>query len=564
MVVPYPTPKTNLGLRNYKFMTYPARVLYYAVGLYLIKLSQDFIQGYCNQHKHIASYYGGKLLFNNNSGTLPKKLKYDSIWYKPHYQEFKKRIQRELDGNLDNRIIIHIDIQNYYDELSIQRLLGLLKTNIKPTIQRQLNYDEITQDQIKYFIEYLQNGKRGIPQTDNDIVSAYIGHLFLVFGDLLIDEELNKFSEIIQSHAIIRFMDDMYISITFKNDVSNLIREIKINDLASRIADCLYEKLELRLNTKTRLFWLNNPEDIEDLHKNLKKVSPDYETSDDSSSGIPSQKVDRIFDQLETLKNSSLDPTFRYRRDIDEEILKEVYTESVRQLLDKPENKIRMASIFTNFNFDLVMAQPKEIVIILLQDKVASEMFEKFLLAKGNFGSRDVHLILTYLCQTDFKSLKLINVLKKNHFMCPIIDVFLEEEISSAHPGYYDLIFDQVSKISEMPNVIEQIRLRIKAERRDDFSVALNHLVNEIHAICYELDSDNKNKNNSYQANETGAFLLSKNVPHATCIKIRNLFDRRNKNTISHADPVGWSVSEDEYYQYHKHVGICLNHVLEI
>ncbi|MFQ5641955.1 MAG: AbiA family abortive infection protein, partial [bacterium] len=232
------------------------------------------------------------------------------------------------------------------------------------------------------------------------------------------------------------------------------------------------------------------------------------------------------------------------------------------QLLDKPENKERLRLVFTDFNFNLVMAQPKEIVILLLQDKVASETFEMFLLEKAHLGSRDVNLVLAYLCQTDFKSDDLINVLKKNHFMRPIIEVFLSGKIPSQQPGYYDLSEKQVLKISDIPNVIEQIRLRIKAERRDDFSVALNHLLNEIHAICYQFDSMNKIKNNNYQEKETGKFLLSNKVPHKTRIKIRNLFDRRNKNTISHADPVGWSVSKDEYYVYHKHVGICLNHVL--
>lgn len=35
---PYVVPKAGLGLRNYNFFTYPMRVLYNAVGLYMLKL----------------------------------------------------------------------------------------------------------------------------------------------------------------------------------------------------------------------------------------------------------------------------------------------------------------------------------------------------------------------------------------------------------------------------------------------------------------------------------------------------------------------------------------------
>ena len=43
-VIPYVTPKSGgFGLRNYKFLSYPMRVLYYAAGLYLLRLSQEFV-----------------------------------------------------------------------------------------------------------------------------------------------------------------------------------------------------------------------------------------------------------------------------------------------------------------------------------------------------------------------------------------------------------------------------------------------------------------------------------------------------------------------------------------
>jgi AbiA family abortive infection protein len=560
-ILPYPIPKSNLGLRNYTFFTYPMRVIYYSVGLYLLQLSQEFIQQYHKTHKHIISDYGGWLYFDDKTHNLI--LKYDSIWYKRHYKRFRNRVRREVKDNLDEKIVIHLDIQNYYDEVSLPILLKLLTEYIKPSIQRELRFDAITKGQIASFFNFMAKGDLGIPQSDNDIVSSFIGYLYLVFGDLFLDQELLKDCNTVENYAIIRYMDDIYISVTFYKHVGHAQREIYINSLASRIADCLYNRLGLRLNTKTKLFWLNNEKDIEELLDNLKKVSPSYEgeVADDENTDPPDEKVKRIFRQLENLKKSSLDPTFKQRRELDSEILKEVYTPSVNQLLNAPHNKARIKRVFSNFNFDLIIAQPREILIILLIDPDAKKQFRKFLLSKRYLTSRDIHLIITYLCQTNFKSSKLIRQLVCSNQMQDIMRIYGEGEISSQEPGYFNLSDIQVLRLSTMHNVIEQIKLRVLSERRLDYSVALNHLLNEIHAICLTLDQRNIPEK-QYDATKTVQFLVSSNVPHETCLKIRNLFDRRNKNPVSHADPIAWPVGKDEYLDYHNHVGVCLKYVL--
>ena len=106
----------------------------------------------------------------------------------------------------------------------------------------------------------------------------------------------------------------------------------------------------------------------------------------------------------------------------------------------------------------------------------------------------------------------------------------------------------------------EQIRLRVLCEQKEEYSVALNHLLNEIHAICYVLDKEVEG-GKKYEADEVAMFLGDQNVPHETHAHIRNLFDRRNKNPISHADPIAWAVTKDEYMNYRSHVGDCLKHL---
>lgn len=554
----YPIPKSNLGLRNYKFFTYPMKLLYYSIALYLLHLSQELVREYYSTHKHIKAEYGGRLLFDSNADLI---LKYESIWYKPHYKCFRNSVRKEVKDDLPHKIVIHIDIQNYYDELSIPKLLKFLSENVKPSIQKELRFDPISQAQIAAFFEFMANGKLGIPQSDNDITSSYLGYLYLVFGDLILDQEIRKNNSPLGSHKIIRYMDDMYISLTFKENTNHSEKETYINSLSARIADCLYDRLGLRLNTKTRLFWLNKSEDMEEFLRNLKKVSPGYEIPDDDKGEKPQEKVERILKQLERLKKAPLDPSFDLHRDLEVEVLKEVYEKNVAQLLQKAENKARIKALFINFNFDLVIAQPREILIVLLQDEGAHKAFLQFLLTKRNLTSREVHLIVTYLCQTKFKSRKLIKFLQKSRHMSLIMKIYRKNDIASHKPDYYQLSDQQVIKLGKMYNVIEQIRLRVLAERQYQHSIALNHLLNEVHAICFQLDNrpiDEKD----YKANQAVELLISNNVPHDTCIKIRNLFDRRNKNPVSHADPIAWPVSEDEYNDYHHHVGICLSYLL--
>ena len=112
-----------------------------------------------------------------------------------------------------------------------------------------------------------------------------------------------------------------------------------------------------------------------------------------------------------------------------------------------------------------------------------------------------------------------------------------------------------------MGNVIEQIRLRRFAERKQQHSVALNHLLNEIQAICFYLDK-RPIVEKKYKAPKVLEFLNEMKVPYIISNEIKNLFDRRNKNLVSHADSIAWLVSQAEYEDYHKAVGKCLKYIL--
>ncbi len=113
--------------------------------------------------------------------------------------------------------------------------------------------------------------------------------------------------------------------------------------------------------------------------------------------------------------------------------------------------------------------------------------------------------------------------------------------------------------------MIDQIRLRRSAENSGSFSVALNHLLNEIHAICWKIETNEEKSISEYNQKKVNDFLISRNVPSDICTDIRNLFDRRNNNGVSHPrfEPgSAWNVTKVEYEKYHEAVKKALAYIL--
>ena len=574
-IVPYTIPKSNLGLRRYKFMTCPMRVLYNAVGIYLIELSKDYLQENYSTHDRIRAGYGGNLQFNEKGHIIkrPKPIP-EPIYHVPHYENFCKEVEKEKDENTERKVVIRLDIQNFFDELSIPKLLDLLETRVNYSVKKKLYFGEKTYGQLVSFFDFVACGTSGIPQSDNNIISDFIGYLFLAFGDSYLDDELCRSNESIQDHAIIRYVDDIYISITFKEQDSDL-RPL-FNPLAARISDCLHEKLGLRLNPKTKIFRLKEKSDRDALTKNLKMISRDDDV-EDKTTVKPAVKIEHIFEQLEKLKRFPIAPYFREHfepRSVQEQFneenfmegLKGVFDENVQRMLVRPKynymDRLREYFLSSNgFDFELVNAYSKPIIVLISKCSDVSEQFQKFLRQKKPLTSRDICLTLQYLCQTEFAPSKLPQLLKQDPAMKRIMDIFKRKGLPSRPLGYYELTKAQTLKIAK-PHVIEQIRLRVLCEQKEEYSVALSHLFNEFHASCQLLDKNAPCSLRDYKKKNVGEFLRERKVPSETHDQVLQLFVRRHKNTVSHADPSASPVKKNEYEEFRCHVGKCLKHLL--
>lgn len=556
--LPYIVPKPGLDFRGYMFLSYPMRLVYYSVGIYLIKLTQEFVDNYALRNDCFRSFYGGHLRFDND-GLVVNKV---NTQYYSFYKSFRKVVRGAVRTGYKNKIIMRLDIARYFDEVVVSKLMDLIAKSVKDSMQAKLHFDDVTRCEIVSFLKFLMGGKDGIPQSDNCIVSDFIGYLYLVFGDMAVDEVVRNERSIVESHMIVRYVDDFYISLDFCEGASQQERELAVERIVSKVADRFYLELGLRFNKKSEMFWLNQDEDRERILKDIKKASPEYYVKDEEDDESPQNKLNNILDELLKLKSSPLPPSLSRNEGVQSEIFKDVFDLRVQQLMNQSDYKRRINEMFVSFNFDLVKVQPIEIMVIVQSDDGAFAAFKKFLMEKKDLTARDANLLLIYLCQCGFADSEVLDKICEYSPMMALIGAYKRASIKVDRPGYYSLTDDKCEKIAGMPHVVEQVRKRIVSERDGDYAVALNHLLNEVHGICRDQDEPNSK---DYDVNKTVKYCEKKGVPVETCMSIRNLFDLRNNNGISHPgnqQQVLVAVSKTKYYQYKDQVGKGLDYIL--
>ena len=78
------------------------------------------------------------------------------------------------------------------------------------------------------------------------------------------------------------------------------------------------------------------------------------------------------------------------------------------------------------------------IIILILACDDVRKRFETFLLSKEDLTSRDIYLILSYLCQIQFDQAELLELLKRSPQMKEVMDIFDDSEPPTLI-GYFGL-----------------------------------------------------------------------------------------------------------------------------
>jgi AbiA family abortive infection protein len=553
----YTIPKPGIGLRRFCFFSYPMQQLMYAFGLYLLRISQQFLLN--RKSGKIKSFYGGDMKFNEATKELV--LNKNTTLYYAHYRKFKKELIKETTKP-ENKIVLLLDVQNYFDNISISRLLNLLEQNVKPSQLKIYNFDSSTKEQIEFYYRFLSDGIDNIPQSDNNIISSFISHLYLTFGDFIIEDsirELNTEYKIVSNYKIIRYVDDTYISIDFKEDATEDTRDGFVYQLLNKIADEFYKQLNLRFNGKAKLFRISIEADKEGLLEVIKKVSEDYPEPEEEKEIAVAEKANGLLELIGTIKTKDVSQVYENLSRRESEILKYVYDESVLGLLIAAANIARLEAEFQDFNFDLLRVDPRPLIILIALCPIAKDRLENYLLIKKKLTTFDRGLLIVFLCQSSFSNKLLFEKLQANEQLKPIFEFMkFKKVVDNKNTGYYEVDISRMSLLTKQISFIEQIRQRVYAERQGHYSISLNHLLNEVHLACCILEGKDIK---TYKEHDVNRFLSLKGCDNSTTAKISNLFDRRNNNPVSHPGSdsrVAWAVEKTEYNNYKTYVAKTL------
>jgi AbiA family abortive infection protein len=553
----YALPKNIYGIRNYSFISYSLNLVHNSIGLYLLKISDDFIYNYYKKIETIDSYYGGNIRYQNDSISFTK----NNIYYRNEYKSFRKILTKNTKDKEDY-IVIRLDIQNYFDNLPIEKLLQFLQESIKPNDKLEHNYDENTIKEIETFYKFLMDNKKGIPQIDNCIVSSFIGYLYLCFLDLKIDSLMKSLNY--RDYKIIRYLDDIYIPFKPK-DISTNSQPIKeAVEILGKIKDIAFYDFQLHINNKTKIYNLGNVDEKEAFFKDTKNESViefldvpiDYGDEMDKEDK-PEETIEKIIEELENIKNGGVNLEINHS-EINQYILHKIFDKPVSNMLNKTEYKTRLENIFNDFNYDLLSVSPLVLTILVMKSESTKENYIHYLLSKDVSTSNARLLVIEALRQNNFAHQELFNKLYEDKHFLDVLTLY-KSDLEYKNPGYFNLTITYIYELlNDNPSIIKQMELRVLNEIRGDFSVALNHLVNEFQSICYSLDSK---AGRNYNANLIEVFLKNRHIEHSICLKLRNMFDRRNNNLVSHSGDEriqGSAVTRSEYENYKNAVSLCL------
>lgn len=566
----FPKPKSYFKVRNNKFPSYVLLGVHNMIGLYLLKVAENYIENFNNKNPNIHSFYGGNLKFQDNDLILNS----DRIFYSSHYKKFRSLLENEKKN--EKNIIIRIDIENYFNSISVKKLLNKIPEYVTKEKILINKFNLETRKTIEFFYKFISSKEEGIPIMENGIISNFLGNLYLMFAEIeILDVIKEKYSTYLESYKIIRYVDDIFFSLEFKEPITKEKKGLYSLKILSDISDLLYQDYDLKLNDKTKVFDLSCGLERSFFEREINTSSVDERIDTDEDTTLkPQDKLDNIFNELSKMnsKESKIDLFINPLKNIDNidlEIFRDIYDIKVGQIIKKADNQTRLKLIFDNMNFKLLKTSPKPMVALLLflADKSNYDKVITSLLEKDFLNSTDINLILELLCQTNFEDAKLVKKLEENNYLCKIIQKFKKNDIDEIK-GYSNLELNKLNEISPFSELISvelifQIIQREYSEKKEEFSLALNHLVNEIQLLCFKLD-ESKTDFKKYLATDVSEF-LSSHISNKNNYAITNMFSVRNNNQISHGvnnKVFMKEIEKTEYLEYKKVVQNCIQKIL--
>lgn len=539
--------KSFYGIRECKFLSYPMLAIHNLIGIYLFRLVDNFIQEYTNNN--IFSYFGGNFKIQENNFFYSDY----NLYYYNYYKKFIKKLHEELkSNNISEKIFFKLDIENYYNNISIISLLDQIDLNIKPSIKLEYNFNQTTKDTIFNFFKYIMSDKEGMPAIEQSPLNNFLGYLYLCFAELKIYDNLKeKYKDIFKNIKFFRYVDDLYISMEFIDDNYPSNKKIPlILEILSFIRELLYFNFNLKINNKTKWFDLSNTNQLEELKKELKDTSLNQGGFSENELSPPDKykKITQIIKAIkESISNSEVFKTINERCDF--QLLNEIYDRNFQNYLNKKENKFEMMELLKNIDLNIISFNPKAFVALLYKNSQEANItnLKNKIISLEEISLRHTEIILEILSQENYQnSEKLLIQISKNILFKEFITIYNRDyNKKDTQKMYSDLtVYNKYTLIS-------QIIMRKFAIQKKNYALALNHLVNEFQLFCFYIDNNGKSYK-EYRLPDIKK-ILNTFLSNEDIIKITNIFDIRNINQISHSvseKNLITSLDKEKYFSY--------------
>lgn len=461
--------------------------------------------------------------------------------YKQDYDSFFKSINEHIDGC---QFFIKTDLSNFFSSINVNTLIDRIdiicnKNSVRFTQAHMATYREIL----------LYCGKGRFPLVENSIASSYLSTVvYLDEIDKWLAEFIEAYISCFENFKMIRYVDDLYILIS--SDKSEAEIHYAYNQIRNEYSSILNE-FGLALNTRKCCIKPAGEINAE-LKKSLydERIFGETHRIEELFSGSLTKFLEALYD---VTSNDSLD-TDRYNTLIEECFndttieftASEIYNYYVYENKEEVKSDSVIAQIIELINRDVsfISFDPKRLSVLII--KTGSPSAIKALLNQlfkrhraGLWNSYDTTIAVSYLIQSGFKHIDLIDVLGQhsqsldNYYNYFCRTSFLNRLKNRRLNSYCSIVG------SDWKTVFLYFMYLVECERHNSlaqFAFYKNFFdrftANMAFCSNYEKGVKKPNYKRFYRETELKKFYDS--IPGAFAV-IENAHNIRNANPLSHA-----------------------------
>jgi len=546
---PYSVPKGDGGVRQFHFLEVSLWILYYALGFYLLDLTQA-IRIELNKVKENASiytYYGANIRLDNPNSS--------QIHYQEDYQEFTKNIRRIVRRQVQTHKVafLHLDIQEFFRSIDHSRLMQVLADQALPASRLRLHYDEHTRLTIREIFFLIMRRSEGLPISQQNIVSNLLSHLFLYPLDCCVRDIQMESAPSLTFH---RYVDDMFLTVQFPYEETNENIGARMLDISTQIGEHLSSDLGLSLNPlKTRLDILSSDNEVDGLIERSRLVSF-YRPLPEEGGESPQDTLERAILVLGGLREAFRNKGYVERIVTNDDLaLKQCFQKAVVHYTRSAQAQQQLEDVLQDWHPALISKNIKVLVFLISRVPIILNNLLTYVrenLRNPQPSSNTVHLAEHLMLAEEYKgefNSEIVNLLQTSSNPYIYLLVRLVNPLPPSKVRYINI---EDSCLQEYRSLMQQVRWAVIAERRGLHGLAYNHLLNILQEWCF-CNQQVITSRKRFDCKEVVKW-LEPIASHSEIVFVISMFDRRNHNTISHPGDESIEVAPVDQAEYEEHL----------